>query len=324
MLDAESYTSWVMAVYTQLSANDIQEIVGAYGLTAVRYEPIETGASNSNYLLYTLHGRYILTLFDELNQAGVNKLGELLLLLAANKFPTTRLLGPIKGGTNIIYNGKPVMIKRYIPGQIRRNFNEHMLRQAGAALAQLHQIPAPDFLSGKVPYGVEPFSQVRDQDIDREYAYWLVERFPDLEQQIQQDLPRGFIHGDLFYDNILFVGQQLNGLLDFECALHHYKVFDLAMGIVGLCGDLRGSLGQARPLLDGYQQIRQLEEKEKEALQLFIEYAAVTVSCWRFWKYHIELSIPKKAGVHWQMVNIAKEVRDVPPVQFLEIMFGVC
>lgn len=311
-----------MAVYVQFQKNEIQEMANAYGLTMLSFEPIEAGASNSNYLLYTQQGRYILTVFDGKSMKYIMGLGRVLLILADHKYPTTRLLPPIKGGINIVYNGKPVMIKAYITGQVEQDLDMAMLRQIGAAMAWLHQVPAPDCLSGKLPYGVEPFPQVVGQYIDPEYERWVARRLPDLEQQIQQDLPRGLIHGDMFYDNVLFVGKQLKAIIDFESAIDHYKVFDLAMGILGLCGNLERSFDKARALVKGYQQVRVLEKAEKETLQMFVEYAATTVSCWRFWKYHIDKCIAEKADKHWQMVKIAEKIRSIPRAQFLETLFG--
>ena len=311
-----------MAVYNLFQENDIQEIAKPYGLTVVSYEPIEAGASNSNFLLHTQQGHYILTVFDDQNMDFANGLGRLLLILAEYDFPTTRLLSPIKGGTCTVYDGKPVMIKVYITGQVHPDLDKIMLRQVGAEMARLHQIPVPDFLSGRIPYGVESFPHVVGQNIDPEYESWIAKRLPDLEQKIQQDLPYGLIHSDVFYDNVLFAGQKLKAIIDFEDAMHYFKVFDLAMGIVGLCWNLTGALDKAGALVNGYQQIRELEAREKETLQLFVEYAATTVSCWRFWKYHIDECIAEKADMHWHMVKIAEEARGIPQAQFSDTVFG--
>jgi homoserine kinase type II len=314
----------MMAAYIQLKENNVQEIANAYGLAVVSFEPIDAGASNSNYLLYTQQGRYVLTVFDDKSLDYTIRLGKLLLFLAEQDFPTTRLLSSIKGGTNTVYEGKPVMIKAYITGQVHRNLDQTMLRQIGAAMARLHQIPVPDFLSNKLPYGVKRFASVVGQNIEPEYESWIAKKLPYLEQQIQQEeeLPHGLIHGDLFYDNVLFVERRLAAIIDFECAIHHYKVFDLAMGIVGLCGRFVGALDHVRALVNGYQEVRELEEREKKTLQLFIEYAATTVSCWRFWKYHIDRCMAEKVDKHRQMVKMAQEIKGIPPAQFSGTIFG--
>ena len=118
----------------------------------------------------------------------------------------------------------------------------------------------------------------------------------------------------------LFEHKKLKAVLDFEDALCHEKVFELGMGIVGLCR--KGTtvvLEKARALVQGYQQIRELKEREKNALQFYTEYAAAAVSCWRFWKYHIAAPDAKKSDKHWPMVHLAENTRGIPESTFLMI-----
>ena len=65
-----------------------------------------------------------------------------------------------------------------------------------------------------------------------------------------------------------------------------------------------------------------LEEGEKKALQLFVEYAATAVSCWRFWKYHIDTQNAEKSDWHWQMAHSAQRISGVPRSRFLEVIFN--
>ena len=190
-------------------------------------------------------------------------------------------------------------------------------------MAKLHQVPQPDFLSIRRPYGVQKYSSIQGQNIDTEYEDWIAKRLPYLEQEKPQGLPRGLIHGDIFYDNVLFEGTKLKAIIDFEDATSNDKVFDLGMGIVGLCRKGKRVVPEkARALVKGYEQIRELEETEKSALQLYVEYAAATVSCWRYWKYHVDAPSVANADKHWQMVRVAEGVQDIPEARFLEMIFS--
>ncbi|MCP4660070.1 MAG: phosphotransferase [bacterium] len=136
-------------------------------------------------------------------------------------------------------------------------------------------------------------------------------------------MPRGLIHGDLFYDNVLFERKKFRAIIDLELACRHYKAFDLGMGIVGLCAE--GStvaLDKAWALVAGYQQVRMLEEREKEALQLFAEYAATATSSWRFWKHNIDAPDAEKADRYRQMVRLAEEIGAIPKARFLRTVFN--
>ena len=52
-------------------------------------------------------------------------------------------------------------------------------------------------------------------DINPEFEAWATRRMAYLEQRIPPGLPQGLIHGDVFYDNVLFEGQKLAAIIDF-------------------------------------------------------------------------------------------------------------
>ena len=151
----------------------------------------------------------------------------------------------------------------------------------------------------------------------------MAQKYEILSNEIPPGLPRGLIHGDLFYGNVLFAGKTFKAIIDFEDACQYYQVFDLGMAAVGLCTeDFIVSMTKVRSLVGGYQKNKVLAEQEKEALQLFIEYAAIATSSWRFWKYNIDWPIAEKAGKHWEMVKIAKAVRAIPQAKFMNTVFA--
>ena len=312
-----------MAVHAQLRESEIRGIADSYDLTMVDYEPIVAGAGNSNYLVRAQQASYVLTVFEDTTFALTVEHGRLLSLLKDYAFPSPRPLLTANGKIAIMHNDKPVMMKEYVAGRVYRYPNKTMLHRVGTSMAKLHQVPRPDFLSTRQPYGVQKFPSIQGQNIDAEYEGWIARRFPYLEQQRPQGLPRGLIHGDIFYDNVLFEGTRLKAIIDFEDAAYEDKVFDLGMAIVGLCREGQGIVPEkARALVKGYEQIRELEEAETRALQLYVEYAAATVSCWRYWKYHIDAPSVENADKHRQMVRVAERVRNIPKARFLEMVFG--
>jgi len=224
---------------------------------------------------------------------------------------------------------KPVMLKGYIEGEVVEQLDETMLSQVGRQAAKLNQISPPDYLPTYHPYGRQLFSKVVDLKIDAKYESWLAKEIKYLELHIVDNLPRGLIHGDLFYDNLLF--DPLSGMpggfkaiIDFEEACHYHLIFELGMGILGICvNDNRVDLVKARALVNGYQQVRPLAQIEKESLQLFVRYAAVATSYWRFNKYNIEEPSKDRAGYHWEMVQIANEVSEVSTSHFFNAIFSV-
>lgn len=310
-----------IAIMTQLQLLDIQKIARQYGLTVNSFEPFSGGAGNSSYLLQADQNRYVLTSFNHLTFPEVINLAQLLRLLDEYNFPSNRLVFLSTGEAVLQYKGKPVMLKHYITGQVCSTLDNAMLHQIGRTMARLHQIPPPDFLLDEYFCRYQLFSSVIGRDINTHYESWLAGQRQYFEQHIPSNVPRGLIHADLFYDNVLF-DDGLKAIIDFESACYYYKVFDLGMAIVGLCIEAtKFSPSKARFLVMGYQQIRVLEETEKESLQLFIEYAATATSYWRFWNYHIYEPQAEKSDLHWQMVSIAKEVRDFPKASFFSTIF---
>jgi homoserine kinase type II len=238
-------------------------------------------------------------------------------------FPTTRVQKLANGDMITSYQGKPVLLKPYIVGQVVENMDENMVSQVGAAMASLHEIPNPHYLPGQHAYGLETFPRVMGKGINLEYENWLAQRYDFLMQTIPSGLPRGLIHGDVFYDNVLFDGKKFKAIIDFEEACQYYKVFDLGMAVVGLCTEeSKVRLPKVRSLVNGYQKIRVLERAEKEILQLFVGYAAIATSSWRFWKYNIDTPIAELSDKHWEMVNIAKDASAIPNEKFMNAVFS--
>jgi homoserine kinase type II len=312
-----------MARYTLLQENDIQTIARAYGMTINHFEAMEGGAANSSYRLNATRGDFVLTVFDSKEWGEVIRLGKLLNYLDENDFSTTNLLPRLDGAFVTKHNHLPVIIKQYIHGDVHDSLTTRMLNRTGEQLAELHEIPPPDFLPLTHSYGKQTFSTVIGKGIDVEYESWLAEKHRYLMKHIPKNLPRGLIHGDLFRDNLLFKDDQLRAMIDFEEACNYFFVFDIGMGIVGQCREgNRLSLGKAKEFVSGYQRVRKLETRPKESLKIFVVYAAVATSYWRFWNYNIFLPTPKKQTLHREMMRLAEHIRSIPKKDFNRTLFA--
>jgi homoserine kinase type II len=320
-----------MATYTQLNKQDIHLLADNYNLKIVEFSPLDGGNGNSSYILKTQQASYVLTVCDDKEFDEVFKMGQLLLFLEAHNVPCNRLMSPVNSEILTTFatadRVKPVMLKDYIEGQVIEELDETMLSQVGRQAAQLNQIPPPDYLSTNHPYGRQFFSRVMGLNIDAKYECWMAKEIDYLEQNIAKNLPRGLIHGDLFYDNLLFnplssMPGGFKAIIDFEEACHYYLIFELGMGILGTCvNDITVDLDKARALVSGYEEVRPLTKIEKESLQLFVRYAAVATSYWRFNKYNIEEPNKDRASHHLQMMQIAKAVGEISKTHFFDAIF---
>jgi homoserine kinase type II len=311
-----------MAQYTKLLTNEIQEIAERYELQVFSYEPIEQGAGNSNYLLNTNHGKYILTVF-EIEPNRVAYISKVLLLLEKHEYPVPRLPVMDNGEVLAKYQEKAVLVKKYIPGQVLEDLEEGQVNQVGTALAKLNEIPALDYLPDKHSYVEITYPKFMEQGIDRNYKNWVMQRYRYLIEKLPSQLPVGLVHGDIFIDNVLFEDGKFKAILDFEDVCRIYKIHDLGMAVVGICTEGTNIvIKKVKALVDGYQEVRLLEGIEKDSLQLCIEWAAIMTSTWRFCKYNIDTPDIEKSRKHMQMVDIAKNASEIPKEEFKRAIFA--
>jgi len=293
-----------------------------YELLVTNFEPIEQGAGNTNYLLDSNHGKFVLTIF-EIEPNRVAYMSKLLSLLEKHEYPAPRQQKMTNGEVLTKYKEKSVLVKPYVPGSVESEINSNMVKQVGAAIAKLHEIPAPDYLPDKHSYVEVTYPKVMEKEFDRNYKTWVEQRYSYIIGKLPSQLPIGLVHGDIFSDNVLFEDGNLKAILDFEDVSRIYKIFDLGMAVVGMCTEgIKVNSKKVRALVEGYQEIRLLEEIEKDNLQLCIEWAAILTSTWRFWKYNIDLPDKEKSKKYLQMVSIAKNARAFPPEEFKMAVFS--
>ncbi|KAA3662374.1 MAG: homoserine kinase [Chloroflexi bacterium] len=310
-----------MAQHTKLLKSEIEEIANRFNLKVINHVPIEQGFANTNFLINTDHGKYILTVF-EIEPIRVDHMSRVLLWLEKYEFPAPRIENLANGELLTTYQEKTVMIKPYITGQVIMDLDEEKVFQVGTALAKLHEIPVPDYLPDKHMYVENTYPTILEQRIDQKYKNWIRQRYHFLQQNIPTTLPIGLVHGDIFCDNLLFENDNFKAILDFEAVSRIYKVFDLGMTAVGICtDDTKVRLEKVSALVAGYQDIRMLKENEKRSLQMFIEYGAILTSTWRFWKYNIDKPDTEMANRYMQMVKIAKDIITVPNTLFINTVF---
>jgi len=92
---------------------------------------------------------------------------------------------------------------------------------------------------------------------------------------IRRRATHGIIHGDLFRDNVLWQGERITAILDFEQASGGSLAYDLAVCINDWCWTGAPRFELARALIEGYQSVRPLTDSDREALPYEIRAAAM-------------------------------------------------
>jgi homoserine kinase type II len=312
-----------VARYSQLDRSAVEGLAGRFGIYHITaFSVMDGGNENTNYCLETNSGKYVLTLCDQKSLKHTTNLASLLVYLTDHGIRTSRVVVPPKGPIVILHDQKPVMLKRYVDGNITANLTGNLLVQLGQEMARLHEIPAPSYLPKSFPYGRSYFPEVIDSNLDHPYIDWLSEKNSYLQKRIPQNLPMTFIHGDVFFDNLIVQGDQLMAIIDFEEACHYYRSFDLGMVIVGTCRDRQGiSLEKAGQFIRGYQKETTVQSVERDTLKAFAVYAAVATSFWRFRHYHLRRPEPQLYDQHVEMQTLADTISEYPESSFTEL-FG--
>lgn len=311
-----------MANYTKLNYFDVKKISEQFDLGEITdFRSMGGGSANSSFIVNSDKGKFVLSLCDEKIFNEVKSLAELLRYLEKKKFPTTRVIRSKNGNFVESYEDKPILIKRFIEGNTSRELDISMLSLLGRTIGKLHQISAPKYIPQSFPYGVDYFSEVISLKPSHSFSIWLKDKQISIKESIYPQLPRGLIHGDVFYDNVLFSKNNVS-IIDFEEASNYYNIFDLGMCLVGTCNQEESiSFEKARSLIDGYQKERELNQYERESLQLFAEYSATATAFWRFRQYNLLKPNNLRAESYKEMQNLADKISTIPNDQFIKEIF---
>jgi homoserine kinase type II len=316
-----------MAVYTEIGDDDLDALVAAYDIgRVVSCKGIAEGVENSNYLLVTESGQFILTLYEKRVRAE-----DLPFFLGLMDHLSSRGFScplPVKGRDGQVLRkvaGRPAALITFLNGVSPRRPTAAHCGQVGAALARLH-VAGGDFplyranalsLPGWRPL----FESCRDRadeirpglaaDLDRELVA-LESAWPQPGES--RALASGVIHADLFPDNVFFLNDTLSGVIDFYFACNDYFAYDLAIVMNAWCFESDGAFNvtKARLLLQGYRGVRTLTESEIFTLPLFARGAALRFLLTRLydWLNPVPGALvkPKNPMEYWQKLNFHRRI----------------
>jgi homoserine kinase type II len=274
-----------MAVYTDVSAEDLSQFLAGYDLgELLSYKGIAEGVENSNFLVHTSRGHYILTLYEKRVAAGdVPFFLALMEHLAARGINCPQPVKNRKGETLGRLCGRPAAIITFLDGMWIRRPGARHCAAVGEALARLH-LAGADFAGQRRNAlsvdGWRPlFEQVADRadSIQHSLRATIEKELTHLEKHWPRGLPQGVIHADLFPDNVFFLGDKLSGLIDFYFACIDTLAYDVAICLNAWCfePDHSYNVTKGGSLLASYIKVRPLSDAELDALPLLSRGAAM-------------------------------------------------
>jgi len=277
-----------VGVFTALGEAELVELATAFGLGAVeRFHPIAAGTINSNFELVVAGGeRYFVRVNEGKAEADVAWEARLVTALANAGVATPP---PLVAKSGLPY----APIDRKWASVFPWRTGVHLAAEAvtpahaaafGAALAKLHvaglELPTAwwrgsiydqEHLSARF----ERCARVDDKALARAIAILREELAVAREAApIRRAATHGIIHGDLFRDNVLWDGDRISAVLDFEQASGGSLVYDLAVCINDWCWTIFPRFDLAAALVGGYREVRPLSAADLAALPIEVRAAA--------------------------------------------------
>ena len=274
-----------MAVYTEVTDDALSGFLAGYDLGCVlSFKGIAEGVENSNFLLITAKGPFILTLYEKRVSEGdlpffIGLMEHLALRGVTCPQPVRARNGEALGRLA----ERSAAIVTFLDGLwLRRPLAQHC-RQVGEALARMHEagsdfaLRRPNALSIDSWQPLFAAAEARADDVSPGLAEETAAEIAALRGVWPANLPSGVIHADLFPDNVFFLGERLSGLIDFYFACDDFFAYDLGVCLNAWCFEPDGefNVSKGRAMIEGYQRVRRLTSVEVEALPILARGSAL-------------------------------------------------
>ncbi len=274
-----------MAVYTEVADNDLITFMSGYALGDVlSFKGIAEGVENTNYLVHTETGYFILTLYEKrVRREDLPFFLGLMEHLSARGITCPTPIHDRSGAVLRELAGRPAAVMSFLEGMWPKRPTPAHCRALGGALARFH-LAAADYDGARANALsvadwralIEPAGAAADTQWPGITAEVLAD-LSAIETAWPDDLPRGIVHADLFPDNVFFLGDRLSGIIDFYFACRDMLGYDIAICLNAWCfePDLSFNITKARALMAGYRAVRPLEDREIAALPALARGAAM-------------------------------------------------
>ncbi|HEX2841964.1 homoserine kinase [Hyphomicrobium sp.] len=274
-----------MAVYTEVTDDELSRLIADYGLgELLSYKGIAEGVENTNYMVHTSEGTFILTLYER--RVDTRDLPFFLGLLEHLNQRGIRCPLPVhnkQGQVLSEISDRTAAVVTFLEGVWPRRPRAVHCTAVGQALAGLH-LAGKDFAMKRTnALSLEGWHDLYDRiaaradEIARGLGDLIAYELAYLDRAWPRDLPSGVIHADLFPDNVFFIGENLSGLIDFYFACNDSWAYDLSICLNAWCfePDFSFNATKSRALLAAYQAVRPLTAAERLAFPVLARGAAL-------------------------------------------------
>src|ERR1700758_4493693 len=207
-----------MAVYTDVADDDLRAFAALYDIGEVlACKGIAEGVENSNFLVTTERGNFILTLYEK--RVAAEDLPFFITLMEHLAAQNVACPTPVKGRDGVALRelcGRPAALVTFLAGMWPRRIQPFHCAALGRALAGLHRAGASFGMTRANDLSVAGWRRCFDSccsraaEVQAGLAEELGAELTRLESGWPRELPIGVIHADLFPDNVFFRDRQLS------------------------------------------------------------------------------------------------------------------
>jgi homoserine kinase type II len=276
-----------LAVYTQLGPEQVASLLAFYDVgELISLKGIAEGVENSNFYLETTKSRFILTLYESrVNPADLPFFYSLLKHLHEAGCKVPRFISDRDGNWLHEVAGRPACLIEFLHGVSVTHPNARQAFATGQALGQMHSALLNFTETRPNSLGVNAWRPLAEKCTDAgldSIAPGMAARIRKecnfLELNWPSNLPVSAIHADLFPDNVLMLGDEVTGLIDFYFACTDVRGYDVAVTHSAWCFSPDGSVfdeAGSEMLLRGYASAFSLDVPTRDVLALLMRGASL-------------------------------------------------
>ena len=294
-----------MAVYTKIDSNDVSILSTNFKLgRIIEFKGIKKGIENTNYLLSTNKKKYILTIFEKrVQKKDLPFFMKLMDKLNKKKISCPKPLKDKNGNYLTLVKNKAACIVTFLNGKDKQILDTKNCNVVGKNIGKLHEASSKIKLYRTNSMSINDLNlllksiKFKSKKINANLRSVLKNNLKEIKKEWPTNLPKGIIHGDLFIDNIFFRKNKFAGFIDFYFSSNDYFMYEIAICINALCFDVKKNKyvlnnKKVKNLIQGYQNVRKISKKEKDALNILCRGAALRYLLTRIYDY---INTPKTA-----------------------------
>lgn len=281
-----------MAVHTKLTREEIIFHLTKYNIgELVDFKEILQGIDNSNFILITKKGKFILTIFESrIRENDLPFFINFKLHLAKKGIVCPCPILDNSGSAIVDLKGKKSAIVTFLNGAIIKKITPDHCFEVGKILARMHLAAADFKMTRENDLGINGFRPLFSkfesllENYQKDLREEILTNLDFLEKSWRFDLPASAVHLDLFPDNVFFsishsplvkddlvMGQKISGVIDFYFAANDVLIYDFAITATAWLDDEEKFLA----LFKGYETVRKFEESEKDFLKIALVAASM-------------------------------------------------